>query len=528
MKIVTAEQMTNIDLRCIESGTPAAVLMENAGTAVAEHIIKTEGDIGGKNVVILAGPGNNGGDGLVAARYLHARKADVSLFLFGKQRENDANLNAARERGMRIVEMTGEEDVVTFSSIVLTSDILIDALLGTGNKRPLGEVIKKSLELVKSICEGGKPIHIFAVDVPTGLNADTGDVDEACLYADETITLAAPKVGLYHLPGAERTGRITVVDIGIPEKYFNDIAVEVNTREKVRPLLPKRPLVSSKGTFGKVLVIAGSKNYIGAAFLACSGAMRTGAGLVTLATAASLHPILASMAPEVTHLPLPESEPGIISPEAVKTILEEVKKYDSLLIGCGLGQSMSVKDFVKTLLLENSPDLPVTVIDADGLNALAEVPEWWRRIQCNGILTPHPGEMARLTGRTVEEIQHNRLDVAKASADTWKKTIILKGAYTVIASPGAASVINPAANPGLASAGTGDVLAGAIAGFLAQGAKAYSAAVCGVYIHAEAGEMVKSITGDAGMIASDLLPKLPIVINKVKKLMDQGGERQCC
>ena len=294
-------------------------------------------------------------------------------------------------------------------------------------------------------------------------------------------------------------------------------AAETITVEWVRSVLPRRPLEANKGTFGRVLLVAGSINYIGAAYLACSGAIRVGAGLVTLATPASLLPILASKLTEVTYLPLPESSPGVLSTRAARQVKQELADYNVLLIGCGLGQRPATVGLIKSVLLGEAAKLPPTVLDADGLNALAGIPDWWRKLTDNVILTPHPGEMARLAAVSVEKVQSDRAGIAKKMAEKWHKTIVLKGAYTVIATPDGQAKINNVANPGLATAGTGDVLSGVIAGLLAQGLTLPDAASCGVYLHAEAGELVKEKLGDAGMIASDLLPVLPLAIKKLKE-----------
>ena len=263
--------------------------------------------------------------------------------------------------------------------------------------------------------------------------------------------------------------------------------------------------------------MAGSINYIGAAYLACSGAIRVGAGLVTLATPISLQPILAAKLTEVTYLPLPESRRGIISPGATKLIHQQLNQYDVLLLGCGLGQSRPAIKFIGTTLLKEEVTLPPLVLDADALNTLAKIPNWWLQLPFDAILTPHPGEMARLVGITVDEVQQDRQGIAKRVALDWKKTIVLKGANTVIATSDGQSRISPIANPGLASAGTGDVLSGAIAGLLAQGLSLFDAAALGVYLHSEAGEMVRAKLGDAGMIASDLLPALPQAIKQLRE-----------
>ena len=296
-----------------------------------------------------------------------------------------------------------------------------------------------------------------------------------------------------------------------------EAAAESITASWARSVLPERPVDANKGTFGKVLAVAGSVNYIGAAYLACSGAIRVGAGLVTLATAASLQPILASKLTEVTYLPLPESSPGVLHVQAAELVVKELSNYNVLLIGCGLGQRPATVAFIKSVLFDQAAKLPPAILDADALNALAGSPDWWRRLTDNAILTPHPGEMARLTGMSLDEVQSDRLGTAEKMARKWHKTVVLKGACTVVATPEGQVKINPMANPGLATAGTGDVLSGVIAGLLAQGLTLSDAASCGVYLHSEAGEIVKKRLGDAGMIASDLLPELPLAIKKLKE-----------
>jgi len=517
MKVVTADQMRRIDQECIQAGLPVSVLMENAGKAVAEETRRILGAANQQHILMLIGPGNNGGDGLVAARYLHDWGAQVSLYLFGHRQEDDPNLRLVKERDIVSIEVTGGEDLAGLDDRLSSATAVVDALLGTGKSRPLTENFSKVLEQVSKAKDERPGLNIIALDLPTGLNADTGAVEPACLYADNTITLAFPKVGLFNPPGLERAGKITIADIGIPSNLAEEINVELITPDWVRSVLPGRPLGANKGTFGRILVVAGSINYIGAAYLACSGAMRVGAGLVTLAIQAGLLPVLASKLTEVTFLPLPESGQDMISPQADWLIHQELGKYDVLLMGCGMGQNQSVVRLIKSVLLGEGVSLSQTVLDADALNTLADNPGWWQQLTGNVILTPHPGEMARLTGMTVEEVQSDRLGIVKKMAIEWQKTIVLKGAYTVIASPESQVKVNPEANPGLASAGTGDVLSGIIAGLLAQGLAPDEAAACGVYLHSEAGEMVRTRLGDAGMIASDLLPELPLTIKKLKE-----------
>jgi hydroxyethylthiazole kinase-like uncharacterized protein yjeF len=516
VKILTTSQMHQLEESCAKIGLSTDVLMENAGRAVAEEVRRILGKIDQQHILFLIGPGNNGGDGLVAARHLHYWGARVTIYLLGQRPEGDQKLRLVKERGVTCVDLAEDDDMRRFDELLASANSVIDAIFGTGLTRRFGSLIMRVLERVNRARKEHPGWRIIALDLPSGLNADTGAVDSSCLYADYTITLGFPKPGLFKFPGAERVGRISVVDIGMPAHLVEEATTEYIAGEWVKTVLPERPLQANKGSFGRVLVVAGSLNYIGAAYLACSGAMRVGAGLVTLAT--SLQPILASKITEVTYLPLPELRPGIISPEAARLIFQQLERYNVLLMGCGLGQSQPAAKLVRSILIgERKQPLPPLVLDADAINILANTPGWRTKLTTDAILTPHPGEMARLAGVTVEEVQADREGIARNLAAKWNKTIVLKGAYTVIASPQGMVKISLAANPGLASAGTGDVLSGAIAGLLAQGLSLFNAAACGVYLHAEAGEMARVKLGDAGMIASDLLPELPQVIKRIKE-----------
>ncbi len=517
MKILTTNQMRQVEQDCAKVGLPAEVLMENAGKAVAEEVRRILGAIDNQHILFLIGPGNNGGDGLVAARYLHDWGAKVNLCLFSQRTPDDPNFKLVQERGIACIEVTQDETLDRLDELLPSANAVIDALFGTGKSRPLRGIFLPALSRVNRAKKRQPHLRIIALDLPSGLNADTGAVDPACLYADNTITLGFPKPGLFNSPGAKRVGKITVADIGIPASLAEQVTKELINEQHVKLLLPQRPLEANKGSFGRVLVVAGSINYIGAAYLACSGALRVGAGLVTLATVTSLQPILASKLTEVTYLPLPQSHPGIVSPAAAKLIHQELDHYNVLLLGCGLGQSQSAIKFIKSTLFRLKPVSLPLVLDADALNTLAQTPNWWQQLTDNAILTPHPGEMARLVGLSVNEVQSDRVGIARRTALEWHKTIVLKGAYTVVAAPDGQSRVSPVANPGLASAGTGDVLAGAIAGLLAQGLSLFDAATCGVFLHGEAGEMVKARLGDAGMIATDLLPALPLIIKQLKE-----------
>lgn len=523
MKIVTADQMRQIEQRADEMGLPSEVLMDNAGLAVALQIKRWLGTLEGCSILFLIGPGNNGGDGLVAARHLHDWGARVHLYLLSRRSDSDTNYRLAQQRGIPCILATGDESLAALEGLLSSAKVVVDALFGTGKVRPLAGAFRQVLEKVRQVKEARDSMKVVALDLPSGLDADTGAVDPSTLFADLTVTLDCPKLGLFNFPGAERVGKIVTVGIGIPGGLTDDVLTELITDEWAKGTLPERPLQANKGAFGKVLTVAGSVNYVGAAYLACAAAMRVGAGLVTLATARRLQPILASKLTEVTYVPLPEGGEGMIGADALDSLQVWLPGYNVLLCGCGLGQNPEVVRFVRSLLFSPSLSPLALVLDADALNALAGVPRWWERLTQDAVLTPHPGEMSRLSGLPVEEIQRDRLEIARRMAYLWRKTVVLKGAHTVIAAPDGRARISGVSNPGLASAGTGDVLAGAIAGLLAQGLDLFNAAACGVYLHAEAGEIVRQRLGIAGMIASDLLPVLPVVIQGLKEGLYAAG-----
>jgi NAD(P)H-hydrate epimerase len=518
MKVVTAEQMREIDRRAAGVGLTTEILMENAGRAVAEEIKKLVGSVVGKRVLVIVGPGNNGGDGLVAGRHLADSGAEVNIYLCAQRPEGDKNLTLVQQRGITTVQADQDRDFAGFENSLGSSDVVVDAIFGTGRSRALDGVFKEVLSRVTAAKKKAPKLLAIAVDMPSGLDADTGAVDPGCPHVNATIALGYPKPGLFNFPGAERAGRVIIADIGLPSNMGENIHTELITEDWVKSVLPVRPAGANKGSFGKVLVVAGSINYIGAAYLACMGAARVGAGLVTLSTASSLQPILAAKMDEVTYVPLPESAAGIISPKAASVLKRWLPGYEVLLMGCGLGQKAAVAEFVKAVLFNlKKGSSPVLVLDADALNTLAQTPDWWQKLSQDAILTPHPGEMARLAGVSVEEVQRQRLDIARKSAVEWRKVVVLKGAYSVVAASDGRARISQVANPGLASAGTGDVLAGVIAGLVAQGLSLFDAAACGVYLHAQAGEMVRRELGEAGMLAGDLLPALPKVIMRLKQ-----------
>ena len=516
MKIVTVEEMRRIEERCAQQGVPMDTLMENAGLAVARKARERLEVVRRAPLLVLVGPGNNGGDGLVAARHLWEWGTDVTVYLALPRSKHDPKLKFLPDIGVSVVSAEDDASFEQLDDLLGRAYLVIDALLGTGRSRPIEGTLAGVLSrLAKARAERVK-MKLVALDLPTGLNADTGEADPLCPTADVTVALGYPKVGHFAFPGADRVGRLEVVDIGIPPSLAEDVTQELITPERVRDALPRRPQNAHKGTFGRVMVIAGSSRYIGAAYLACMGAARSGAGLVTLAAPESLLPVFASKLTETTFLPLPEKD-GALSPEASELVLSEAPGYQALLAGCGLGQSPDTSAFLRQTLLTHRYSGPPMVLDADALNILSVVPEWWLQLRNEAVVTPHPGEMSRLTGTNPGQINSDRLNTARRFAAQWDKVVTLKGAYTAVGSPDGRVLVSPFANPGLASAGTGDVLAGAIAGLLAQGASPFDAAVCGVYLHGAAGERVRAELGEAGMMAGDLLPQLPRAIKQLRE-----------
>ena len=517
MKIVTAAQMVALEQAAERQGTSTDTLMETAGLAVAVAARNRLDGVAGVRVVVLVGPGNNGADGLVTGRHLQRWGAQVIAYVVARRTDPDPKMQLALSYGVTPIHAVDDPGLKQLEHILGRSRLVIDAVLGTGRARPLTGLVQDVIQRVNALRSRDLRPQLLALDLPTGLNPDTGEVDPSGLTADLTVALGRPKVGLLTFPGADRVGQLQVVDIGLRERMPEEesIYLELLTSDWVGGRLPARPLNSHKGTFGHALVVAGSRNYVGAACLASQAALRVGAGLVTLATPESVYPIAAGKLTEVIYLPLPEDREGRIDPSAAELIRSKLSRFDSLLVGCGMGWSAGTTQFLEHLLLQNPrPQIP-TVVDADGLNNLSELPDWWERMSDRIALTPHPGEMATLTGLTTTEVQQDRIATSRRWSALWKSTLALKGAHTVIADPQGLVRVSPFANPGLASGGTGDVLTGIIAGLIAQGLTPYTATCCGVYLHGRAGATVTLRRGHAGAIASDLIEELPQSISRL-------------
>ena len=521
MKVVTAAEMRQIDQDTIEGiGIPGIVLMETAGSAIVRAIEQHYPTC--QRIGILVGKGNNGGDGLVIARQLAHAGRDVHLFLVSPADsftgEAAINLQIAKRLGLQIEEIltdAGFYGTGTVPTTLASCELLVDAMFGTG----LRDTVRGSIAtVIKTL--NNLSIPILSVDLPSGLDANTGHSLGVCVQADRTVTIGLPKRGLLVHPGAEFAGKLEVVDIGFPEQVIDAQGIKVNwtTTTQASQWVPPRPPASHKGTYGRVLVVAGSTGMTGAAALSSEAALRAGAGLVTLATPKHLNPILEGLLPEVMTLPLPETDAGSLSVSATSAILEFAEKTKSVLaIGPGLSQHPDTVRLVHQLVRENREQALNLrmVVDADGLNALSQAPEVISLLDKEAILTPHPGEMSRLTNTSVSSLEADRIRTAQQFASEHNLTLVFKGAPTVTGLANGDVWINSTGNSGMATGGMGDVLTGIIAGLMAQGVSSERAAALGVYIHGLAGDMTAEVFGMHGLIASDVLKAVPRAISSL-------------
>ncbi len=474
MKLATTSQMRELDRQTIlEDGVPSDVLMERAGAGVAMTVESRFPK--GSRVVCLVGKGNNGGDARVAARLLE-------------------------KTGYRCTLCT------TFDAeAVSTADVIVDGLLGTGTRAPLSPELTDTITRVNA-CH--KPV--IAIDIPSGLDASTGNSCGAVIHAVCTVTMGLPKLGLYLGAGSECAGEIIVVDIGIRPERIDAMAIstDVMTEINIVPLLPKRPLNAHKGDFGHVLVVAGSSGKMGAGILASRGALRSGAGLVTYALSETAFEKFDHSLPEVMIETLPDHRGGVLHPDCIPRLDELLGGKSAVVLGPGIGASPETAQVVHHLL--QAVRVPM-VIDADALNCMSRHPDWMPLLRDRHVLTPHPGEMARLVQKTTTAIQEDRIEIARQFVEGRAATLVLKGHHSLVASKTGISV-NPTGNPGMATAGMGDVLSGIIGGLLSQGLVPEAAASCGVFLHGLAGDMM----GGQGLLASDVANAVPQAIHAVQ------------
>jgi NAD(P)H-hydrate epimerase len=507
MRVLNAAQMREADRFTIEDiGIPSLVLMENAGRQVVAAIEAAyESRLEGR-VAVLCGRGNNGGDGFVVARTLAQRGIEAAVFLVGALAEvrGDArvNLDILGRLGLTVVEVNDEQAWELHFSEISQCTLIVDAIFGTGLKTALAGMMET---VVADVNASGIPI--VSIDLPSGLSADTPHLIGDCIDATMTVTLAAPKLPLVLPPAEAHAGDVVIADIGIPNEVIEGVEgarIDLLTPEQIRELIEPRAADSHKGDFGRVTLVAGSRGKTGAAHLSAIGALRSGAGLVTVATPGSCVPIVASMAPEFMTEPLAETEEGTIAPGALDTVL--ALRHDVIACGPGLGRGPASGEFVRGLL--ERADVPL-VLDADAITVLADEPgPLMGREERDVIITPHPGEMARLVGSSVEEVQANRIQVATDFATTHHVYVVLKGHRTLIATPEGHVFINPTGNAGMATGGTGDVLTGMIAAWLGQVLDAEAACRLAVFLHGTAGDLAEAEEGQVAMTATDLLAHL--------------------
>lgn len=530
MKIVTSKDMREIDRVAIEERKiPSQTLMENAGRQVAALLKSRLEDISHKVIYIFCGKGNNGGDGFVAARYLSRMNTRVFVFLLGKSEDvmGDArrNLDLAKQVRIPVEEITEDEQLDYMESHTAPQsgkwgfhrpepDAMVDALLGTGAKGQIQGHLKKIIDIINKM---NKPVA--AVDVPSGLNADTGEASESCVKATWTVTMGLPKTGFFLSDGMDFSGELVIADIGFPDDLMKSGPqdMELLTKEFIKTLLPgQRKINTHKGDYGHVLIIAGSPGMTGAACLCAESCLRSGAGLVTVAVPESLNPILETKLTEVMTLPVAETSQKTLSASALERLLSFSKKCDVVAIGPGISTHWDTKKLVYELV-ENLK-VPF-VLDADGLNCLSDEEHFQALLRKKSpcVITPHPGELARLFKTQTKEIQKNRLRSVRQAAQKAKCAVVLKGAYTLISDESQKVFVNPTGNPGMATGGAGDVLTGMIAGFLAQSKTAVHAALLSVYLHGMAGDFARDKHGELSLAASDIIHAIPDALRNTGK-----------
>jgi NAD(P)H-hydrate epimerase len=540
MKLVSVAEMKAIERQADENGLTYSQMMQNAGTALAAEIKRRYTGEGFRIAVGLVGSGNNGGDCLVALTDLQRAGWDSTAILVRDRADDDPLVTRFRQVGgmlQRWQEITREEMREFY---VQRANVLIDGVLGTGIQLPLKPELAQVMGEIKQLVESAEPkMTVVAVDCPSGVDCDSGAAADETIPADLTLCMAAAKDGLLLSPAFEMAGEMTTVDIGLPADLpaWQAVQREVADVDRVRAILPERKPDSHKGTYGTALIVAGSVNYSGAVLLAGEAAYRIGAGLVTLAVVAPLHAALASALPEATWLLLPH-EMGVISAGAVDLVRKQLDKVDAMLLGPGWGMEETTQNFLERLIqakpaapkpgvgfiqnsthpAEDGPQLPALVIDADGLKLLSKIEGWAKLVPTGTILTPHPGEMAILTGMKIGEVQADRYATAVKFAREWDKVVVLKGAFTIVADASGRTAVIPVATSALAKGGTGDVLAGMITGLRAQGVPPFEAAVAGAWMHAHAGLAAADQWGSEAMVlAGDVILGLSEVFEILKQ-----------
>jgi hydroxyethylthiazole kinase-like uncharacterized protein yjeF len=515
MYLVTSDEMKEIDRATIEKyGVPASVLMENAGSNITQAILNEFGPVFYKRVSVFCGGGNNGGDGFVIARHLKSEGAIVRVYFTGDRDrlspESGTNLEICRKYGIEIIIIKSLTDIEKNAFDIMGSDIIIDALIGTGLKKDVEGFAAQLIIYLNSL---GK--YTVSVDVPSGVDSDTGGTRGAAVYADLTVTLGLPKIGLAIYPGIECAGKLVVADINFPVELLSMPRRHVLiTKEIAAPMMPYRPPNANKGHFGPVLIVGGCRGMGGAVALAARAALRAGAGVVTLAVPGSLHDSIKSRTDEAIVAAISESKEGILSIDNYDRIMELAQKAKVVAIGPGMGRDRETQALVRKLV--ESVKSPL-VIDADGINAVSEDKKCLKNVKKDVILTPHIGEMSGLTGISIEDIIKDKIRVASEFTREYRVNVLLKDGRSIISDTGSNIYINTTGNSGMATPGSGDALTGAIAAFMAHGMPAAQAGIAAGYVHGLAGDMLLAKMSGEGITASDIIDYIPVAIKDLKK-----------
>lgn len=517
MFLVTGKEMAAIDKKAIEEWSiPELILMENAGLRVVEEIKELFPDLTNLKVIIVAGKGNNGGDGLVIARHLVNLGADVKVFTLGTKSYKGASLinyQLAQKLPIKWQSIENEKNLHLLRLSLHYTDLVIDALFGTGFHGSVQGLAQRVIEIINESSS-----LTLSVDIPSGLDADTGKVMGPCIKADRTVTFQLPKVGLAVQPGCEYAGKVKVADISIPKQLIEEMKLNryIIDEETVKNMIPQRKKESHKGDYGHLLIIGGSQGMMGAVNLAARGAFALGAGLVTALVPRSIQPALAGSLPELITKPAPETSIGTFGLVSAAEIFESLPQKSAVVFGPGMGRNNEIQELLGVFL--EQVKVPV-IIDADGLNALAERTDILKKAKVPVVLTPHPGEMGRLLKEPAAKIQENRLESAGMFAQTYGVWVVLKGYRTVIAGPQGQIYVNPTGGPALASAGTGDVLAGMMGALVGQVKEIdIGHALCAaVYLHGLAGEKVAEEIGEISCKAGDVIEALPKILKGLRE-----------
>ena len=517
MKLVSVSQMRELDRRTVEeNGTSSKTLMDRAGQGVADiasRVAEAAGFIH-PTIHLFAGRGNNGGDAFAAARHLKGMGLSVEVWLAGAENEvhGDAlkHLSQMKSAGIVLHEFPTKEDWDQEMPFRAFGDVLVDGILGTGTTGPARGPAAGAIRYINAHSHDSL---VVSIDVPSGLNADTGAAEGDVVWADVTATMGLPKKGLVQPAAFDYVGSVEVVDIGIPEEYISQLQVESDLEmiylTDLKPLFKRRPRASHKGNYGHVLLIGGARGYSGSIAMAARAAMRSGAGLVTALVPEGISHLVAGASLESMVIGAKETPTGSLSAEIWAEWKNRIDSFDAILVGPGLTRDSQSLTLVRNILRESTVPL---VLDADALTVLEGQPHWIERAKCPVVLTPHPGEMARLFSRKVEDIQKDRCGMALEAARVTHATVVLKGAGSVVAQENQPLSINMTGNPGMATGGSGDVLAGMLTSLLGQKFQPYDAARAAVYLHGRAGDMVVCRKSQAGLVATDLIEEIPYVL----------------